>query len=419
MHIAVILPERYRGGTLRGAMNITRMLALGAKASGEALTLSFGHVDDQDLYSPSDFTELRELGVTVRPFHIQFLRGSEINPLYESWFDDLNVKPADEYIAFNDGVSNFEDADFWVVVSDRLRACIPPHRPYAVVVYDYIQRYVPKIFGAGQVGETNWKNFEQFAEVTRRANFVMCTTEQTRRDCIAFAGARPERVAVFPMEFDPIDGFTQQPTAEAAAPYLLWTTNSTEHKNHLVVIEGLERFFRQHPESPMQIWMSGVYTQLFGQAGRGDPHFDLPWPKKVRAALAAAPEVSRRLKICGNMEEAEYIAALRGASWVLHGALYDNGTFSLVEGAWMGVPAISSRYPAIVEQCEMFGLDVVLFDPHDPSTLASALAENLPRHSEWVRRLPARDALAQRSFRLIAPQYWGKFREMQGSFHGR
>jgi glycosyltransferase involved in cell wall biosynthesis len=387
------------------------MLAIGAAACGQHISLSFGHLDEPGLYTPEDFSELRELGVSVRPFRREFVRGELINDLYQTWLPEHAHSSSPEYVVFNDGISNFEDADFWVLVSDRLQACIPPHRPYAVVVYDYIQRYVPEIFGAPEASDPNWHLYEQYAEVTRRAAFVMCTTEQTRRDCITYVGVPGDQVVVFPMEFDLFEydaSLEKKPVTKD--PYILWTTNSTEHKNHLRVIDGLEMYFAKHPDSPLKIIMSGVYTHLFSSQGKSDPHYELDWPRKVREKIRTSTEVKQRLKIIGNVSDAEYSSVLKQASWLLHGALYDNGTFSLIEAAALGVPSISSKYPAIVEECRNFKLQPALFDPYDPKSLEYALVEALPKHAEYRSRLPTRQHLTARNYKSLAPEYWTTFR---------
>jgi glycosyltransferase involved in cell wall biosynthesis len=412
-HIAVILPEGYRGGTLRGAMNIVRMLAIGAQDVGDKLKLSFGHLDLPDVYSDSDFDEICQLNVKVRPFLRQTMNGSELKSLYDSWINIPIEEQAAEYVIFNDGVSNFEDADFWLIISDRLPACIPPHRRYAVVIYDYIQRYVPEIFGRNKNSESNWLLFEKYAEAARKATFVLCTTEQTRRDCINYSGVSPDKVVLFPMEFDPVDF---RPVAGSVCddtdrPYIIWTTNSTQHKNHLNVIAGLEQYFCEHPDSLLYIRMTGVYTHLFSIEGKADRHFKDEYVVQVRQLIAKSQHLRDRLKILGNLTDEEYLQELAGADWLLHGALYDNGTFALVEAAWLGIPAISSDYPAIREQCKTFGLNLQFFDPNQPASLANVLASCYGKRVQAVQSLPTREQLSNCSYLKIAPTYWNKFKE--------
>jgi glycosyltransferase involved in cell wall biosynthesis len=408
--IAVILPERYRGGTLRGAVNISRMLVLGSREAGVELDVSFGHMDEPDTYSESEFDELRELGIKVRPFKRECIAANLLQPILGYLGAQKPAPGVTHYWTFNDGISNFEECDFWIIVSDRIQYPMPPHRPYAIVAYDYIQRYVPYIFGLDRKSEDNWRMFDGFAEVTRNAQFVICNTDQGRMDCINYTGSGANHVFKFPVEFDPLDFDDLAPvTDESAKPYLLWTTNSTQHKNHLNIIAGLETYFRKFPDSDLEVRVTGVYTHLFSSSGSDDPHYSYEYPTKVRKALANSPNLKRRLRVLGILSDQEYTDQLRRSYGVLHGALYDNGTYAILEAAWHGIPSISSEYPAITETCINFDLHPMLFNPHRPAELARAVEQFIEQHAELTAKLPNRARLSVRTFSVVAPEYWNAF----------
>lgn len=416
LNITVILPERYRGGTLRGALNIAKMLKIGAAANDQELALSFGYVDDPDIYSDDDFIEIKQLGIRPRPFRLEHVGAKSLDTILFKWLCKKNDNfKANAYTVFNDGVSNFEESDFWVIVSDRLSFPIPPHRNYAVVVYDYIQRYVPDIFGLDGASNGNWMHFEQYAKAARDANFVICTTEQTRKDCINYVGAESEKVIKFPQEFDPISHVGKiinfEKSKKKTKPYILWTTNSTQHKNHINIVKGLELFFTNNPNSNIDVHMSGVYTHLFHSGGANDVHFNDSYAVKVRSEIQRSSNLKKRLKILGNIPDVEYKKQLSEAEWLLHGALYDNGTFSIIEAAWVGVPVISSDYPAIRECCDNFSLDIVLFDANSYVDLARVLEENLAKRKQCIEKIPSKELLVKNSFENVAPKYWRLFYE--------
>jgi glycosyltransferase involved in cell wall biosynthesis len=253
--------------------------------------------------------------------------------------------------------------------------------------------------------------FDVYASIARNADFVICTTNATRLDCINYAGCSANRVIKFPMEFDTLTCDEERPTAHSAdVDYLLWTTNSTQHKNHANVISGLERYFKKYPESKMEVHMTGVYTHLFLPENPGDPHYKDPYAASIRKIIVNCPNLKQRLKILGNLDDEVYLTKLRNAAGVLHGALYDNGTFSIVEAAWLGVPSISSKYPAIQEVCDNFHIQPALFDPHRPDTLVNAL-ENFEKNLlKFKSSLPSRESLIKRTFSSLAPEYWRKFK---------
>jgi len=408
--LALILPELYRGGTLRGAKNIAKMLMLGSITAGVRLELSFGHLYDTSLYHDSDFEDLKELGIKVRPFKREVISSAHIDIVFDYLKKTSQGKKADTYWSFNDGVANFEDCDFWIIVSDRLQHPIPPHRPFAVIVYDYIQRYVPEIFGLTPKTDGNWMQYDAYAKATRGAQFVICTTNQTRLDCINYAGVNHERVYKFPMEFDSLN-IQSKPIVKNSEvpPYLLWTTNSTQHKNHINIILGLEHYFKNYPESEIVVYMTGIYTNLFTSKEDSDKHYFDEYPRKVRETIASCPQVKKRLKIWGNLSDEIYLDKLINAYGILHGALYDNGTYSIVEGAWFGVPSISSDYPAIRESCENFSLKPVLFNPRNPKDLAKSLQVFVSNHSQIIDSLPTQERLIERTYSKMAGKYWDSF----------
>lgn len=415
LNISIILPEKYRGGTLRGALNIAKMLKIGANERGHELTLNFGYVDDPNIYGEDDFYEIKKLGIKVRSFKNEVIDSKEINPIIFKWLKHrkTNKTVGGSYVSFNDGISNFEESDFWVIVSDRLSYPIPPHRKYAVVVYDYIQRYVPEIFGLDDGSKGNWLHFEQYADAARNASFVICTTEQTRNDCVNYIGVENHKVIKFPQEFDPIGqdiDFSDNKNLQCAdVPYILWTTNSTQHKNHINIIRGLNKFFEKNTDIELNIHMSGVYTHLFDNAGNLDPHFNDPYAVLIRSEIKNSLYLKPRLKVLGNIPDVEYKRQLSKAEWLLHGALYDNGTFSIIEAAWVGVPVISSDYPAIRECCDNFNLSVVLFDPHSYWDLFDKITENYTKRKKWVEKIPGKAVLTKNTFSAVAPKYWDLF----------
>lgn len=415
LNISIILPEKYRGGTLRGALNIAKMLKIGSNAMGVDLILNFGYIEDPTIYNEEDFFEIKKLGIKARSFKKEAINSRDIDPIIFKWMKYRKIKKTIErsYISFNDGVSNFEESDFWIIVSDRLSYPIPPHRKYAVVVYDYIQRYVPEIFGIDDRSNGNWLHFEQYADAVREANFVICTTEQTRLDCVNYIGVENHKVIKFPQEFDPIgqdvDVMYNDKIDCIDEQYILWTTNSTQHKNHVNIIKGLNKFFSINPSIELNVHMSGVYTHLFDEKGKKDPHFNDPYAVLVRSEIEKSLHLKSRLKILGNIPDSEYKKQLANAEWLLHGALYDNGTFSIIEAAWVGVPVISSDYPAIRECCENFNLSVILFDPNSHMDLFDKLIDNYKKRREWIDKIPSRDLLIKNTFTEVAPRYWDLF----------
>jgi glycosyltransferase involved in cell wall biosynthesis len=409
MRIAVIVPHVYRGGTLRGAINIARMLKRGARAAGDLLEISFGHLDDSDVYRESDFNALRNDGIPVRPFKRQLVGDADLSWHLDAIGEAVEHRRSPWYLVFNDGAANFEDCDFWLIISDRISNPLPAHRRYAVVAYDYIQRYVPAVFGQTVESDAIWREFDQYALATRLADFVICTTEQTRRDCICYAGAEPKRVKLFPMEFDPFVIRDKSNDVSEANPYIVWTTNTTIHKNHETTISALEKYFADNPYSQFKIIVTGAQTDAFDEHGSLSRAYELEYVRYVRDLIRRTDQFRKRARFLGEVSDTTYKRILSGAVALLHSALYDNGTFSVIEAACAGVPAISSDYPAMKEIASRFRLPIVFFNPVDGTSLRIAIEECLNSADKLRQKLPSIHELSRHSFNELAPVYWRLF----------
>jgi len=138
--ITVILPIAYRGGSLRVAKTIARMIKKGSAEAddncGVRLAVIQGKYDLQ-----SDFRDLHEDEIEVREFE----------------WERIEQQKA-ENIAFIQGQrADLYAAEYQIPVGgyDRLELPLAPVKPFVVFATDYIQRYVPEIFprdGWGTVG---------------------------------------------------------------------------------------------------------------------------------------------------------------------------------------------------------------------------------------------------------------------------
>src|SRR6185295_20249307 len=75
----------------------------------------------------------------------------------------------------DDGIKHFLDCDLWLFFSDRLVHSLPPIRPYILMVYDYLQRYVPIL---------SEKDHQQLMNNVHAAECILVTTEFTKEDAI-------------------------------------------------------------------------------------------------------------------------------------------------------------------------------------------------------------------------------------------
>lgn len=412
MNIAVLLPAPFEGGIIRSASNIVRMLVLGARACGDDLQVSFGY-PRMDATRNWSFPQLEELGVSVRPFRMEEVPAGVLAPYFSTFVKPLNAEPTDTYGVFNDGVSNFEEADMWLIISDQLPYILPPHKPYAVVVYDFVQRYVPEIYWPER-----WKSFEKQSAVVRNAAFVVTTTRQTKTDVVTYIGYPPARVEVFPIEFDPLAKGGAAGADSAPVPSIrkriVWPTIISQHEGHEGVLSGLEIFLSGNPEYEVVVLGFGVQSLDPRQPSR----IDHPTVTRIRNRIAKSQLLGSRLSFPGYVDDDTYQSLIREAAMLLHTSRFDNGSYTVVEAAWLRTPALSARYAAMEEIGAQFGLPLEFFDANDPADLARKIGEVVRDRAAICGRMPARESLMSHSYAGLAVEYWTKFRSLAATAVG-
>lgn len=390
-----MLPQKYKGGTLRGAKIIAKSIAYAARERNDDIQVVFSYVDDK-IYDPKiDFDDLPEYGISLRPttwetidlktfagFRVPFLSRALHHPLVH-----------DKYCLPRDGLNDFYDCDFWVVISDRLPAPIYPIRKYACVAYDYIQRYVPDIFS----DDVPWDLQEDsFFPVAREAERVFVTTPSTFGDAVTYVGIPKERVFMLPINFEPLDAVE---TYSGLGEYFIWTTNSSYHKNHINSFNALDLYYSEF-DGKLDIVMTGANVEYFHLSTPlpdifTDSHLD--W---CRNKLQTTTELARHVHVMANLSDKTYAQTLCGAKFLWHTALYDNGTYSALEAAWLGRPTLSARYPAMEFINQDFSLNLSFFDAQNARETAKML--------KWMEEnyttlpLPSREALLNRGWKVNA-----------------
>jgi glycosyltransferase involved in cell wall biosynthesis len=97
---------------------------------------------------------------------------------------------------------------------------------------------------------------------------------------------------------------------------------------------------------------------------------------------------------------------LNKAKFLWHPALKDNGTYSVIEAAYYGIPSLSSAYPPMHFLNEKFQLNLMFFDAENPREMAEKLKKMEEDYEQRVKILPTREFLEQFSYKNVAPCFW-------------
>jgi glycosyltransferase involved in cell wall biosynthesis len=390
--IAVILPVQYRGGTLRAAKLLAIALWEGSHREGEDVDVVFGHIDDPAFYSKSDFDDLPPT-ICRRPYTWSFLEGPVARRAmtyagFETW-----QPTSEEYIVPDDGMRQFLDCDLWLVVSDRLSQPLLPIRPYILLVHDYLQRYLPYSSGLAEYS---------FLAAARLAERVLVTTKFTEGDALQYGGIDPEKVFHVPMlapQFEPIADIP----ASTERPYFIWPTNAAVHKNHVNSFKAL-RIYWEELGGNLNCHITGVNTNDLLDDER-------PFLKLLGNSAEGIAALRSRIRLRGELSDASYQRDLASARFLWHPAQIDNGTFSVVDAAHVGVPSLSSDYPAMHEIDNQFELGLAWTPSDDPGRMARVL-KWMEEHVEQQRSaLPSKETLEKQNVGAFAGRYWAVVRE--------
>lgn len=387
--VAVILPIAYRGGTLRGAQLLARAVKEGSEQAGEDVEVLLAHLD---AYHEREFTDLG--GISRRCFAWrQIDRQMAERAMRYAGFDGWRAKH-ETYSVPDDGIDNLLSCDLWLIVSDRAPAPLLPLRPQIMMVYDYLQRYVPS-----QPEDVSLV----YITAARSADRVLVTTSWTERDALQYAGLDPKRVIKMPMLAPDFTKNAMPARRATGEHFFIWPTNSAIHKNHDVAVRALQIYY-ERLGGTLACYVTGANSACIPK-GTFPHHVDLAERITCSAAL------QENVHWLGELDEETYHLKLAGAAFLWHHARIDNGTFSVIEAAGYGVPSLSSDYGPMREIDRQFGLNLAWAPSDDFEAIAERLKGMEAAHVERRRLLPDSATLSRRCFADHVTTYWRLVRQ--------
>ncbi|EOV3351222.1 glycosyltransferase [Vibrio cholerae] len=389
--IAVIIPIEYRGGSLRGAKLLADAILLGSQQANEECDVVFAHPTIDELEHANELQDLNPK-IQRRSFYWQHLSKDDATRAMQYAGHDGWCAVDELYMVPNDSISNFYDCDIWVFVSDRLDKTLLPVRPIVLMVYDYLQRYVSIWQGGAD---------HSYLKAATQAERVLVTTEFTFRDAQQYAGIESDRIARLPM-LAPDFSFSEEQQKDVG-DYFIWTTNLGQHKNHLNAVKALEIYYNQLAGS-LTCFITGVNTQSIMES-------KLSYLSEFVRTVDNSESLKRKIKLCGELSDLEYKEALKKAAFIWHPARIDNGTFSVIEAAYLNIPALSSDYPAMREIDRHFSLNLTWSDANSPEQMAWQLKYIEEQALHLRKNLPSKDILKEQRAENLAKHYWGVIRE--------
>jgi glycosyltransferase involved in cell wall biosynthesis len=262
-----------------------------------------------------------------------------------------------------------------------------------MVTYDYLQRY--------EVFLPNEDNY-MFICAAQAAECILVSTEFTRQDAIHYAGLPEHRVHKLPMitpVFTKKNGFNDKKEAS----YFLWTTNLALHKNHERAFKALHMYYERY-DGMLNCKISGVNTDKLLCSSQ-------PYLSTIKDLFKNSIYLKKKIKILGELSDFTYHNTLANAQFLWHAARVDNGTFSVIEAAHLGVPSLSSSYPAMKEIDIQFKLNLSWMQAEDEEDMAFQLKKMELEIEEKKMLVPKLAGSMHQSNNDLAPIYWRAVRD--------
>ena len=396
--IAVMLPTAYKSGTFYAAKAIAKMIHVGSRKVGNPVEVVFSCLIDQ--YNlEEELEDLKELGICIRETRWDLVNRPDVERMMRLEGRTVTLEYS-QYIIPRDGMRDFLDADFWLIVSDSVMFAPVPLRRYAVVIHDCLSRYFPEYQNTALDGRVS---------IARTADIVIATTPQTREEIISFHGVSPDKVFLFPNEF----GMTQVDVnlvSDTRENYFVWSTNPSPHKNIIRALDALLQYYSEGGN--LSVIITGSLTEQFDEELIKDEAVIYPVAKEIKKKIQDSKILRDKIIIRGNLSKEEYYKVVSKACFVWHPALYDNGTFCVIEAAALGTPGLSADYPQMQFLDSTYELHLAFFDPHSNKKMCLALHY---MEKEWQNRksmLPPAEHILKQGWDIMAESYWKMLSEL-------
>jgi glycosyltransferase involved in cell wall biosynthesis len=368
--VLLFLQTAYLGGVWEATRPLVQELAKINKQRGQlALTLAV-HADQTGLGKlevPSEELKIEE----IRVDSFTRLELKDQLGILPSWSFDLGHR----FSYLRGAMPAALRADAWFAFGDRFPAPLLPVRPYGLIIFDLLPTRFPEMFSP----VFRRMVAEGMKPTAQAARLIIVTTTQARDDVQAMYGIEPSRIRLIPRACEPHRRFQSlcaDPIDVLRTPLILNVTNASAHKGADVLLRAMAHLKHRVGGSPPNLVICGYNTEKFS-ANCSSPD-ELPYPSTIRQLVVKLGLVEGRdLAFLGYVSNEQLRFLHEQCSVLVNAARYDDGSFSMIEGAYFGQRVISSRYPAAEYLCERFGVPAKFFSPDDASTLAGLLDQSV------------------------------------------
>ena len=408
--VAFVMPAVYTGGVLDFTIRFVLAVKKEIDARGDNTEILLAYPDDK-LYEKQDyFKAVRKAGIPLRPFYVEIRKGEWVeNSLKLAGMESpQNCQPAthpEVYGVMKDGIADFQDCDHLIFTTD-----CPPQAlklfsllPYTVVVHDCIQRYVPAV--TNSLTQSLKHVFQQ------NASHVIVTSEPTYEDAIQYSLIRKNKIHLMPLLLDlPI--VKTRNIKKGKKTYFVWSTNASQHKNHLIALQAISTYYRNG--GTLDCIITGANSNYLDPKQNLDETSPVQifYVKRVREMIRQDKLLNKHIKFYGELPKLSYYDTLANAQFLFHPGYADNGSATVVDAAGVGVPSLSSDYPGMRYLSDYTKIPLQYTDPFDADAMSESLLDMETHIAKYIEELPDREILEQATYINQSPKVYEQFRQI-------
>ena len=359
--VAIVCPQGYTGGVIDFSIRLALALQAGTKQGLGNIEPVFYYLDCEAYRDHLYFKKLYAAGISVRSFEWAY-KSAQWARNNESLRDYVDHTIPDAVYVMEDGMNNLYDCDYIIFTADTMPMGCWTSLPHAIVVHDVIQRYVKELFDLGtELGRQ---------KTNRKANAVIVTSEPMQKNAVQYVGAQIDKVFLMPQLFESISVPNKNDTQ--SRKYFHWGTNVTPHKNHKAALEGLRQYYSLGGTLPCVI--TGANTHLINPSEEiEETEFHYQYLKSLRQIIAGNKILKEKVLFAGELPKQDYWNLLAEAEFTFHPGYADNGNGVSMDAALLGVPTLSSDYPAMRYMNDRMDMHMTFFEYDDPESIADKL----------------------------------------------
>ena len=428
--IGIILTDAFLGGVL----SVTKRFVLSLKEQidkhEDNTELIFAHAPSDTYAEMDSFQALRDAGITIREIVVKEMT----KPMIARMLDMAGFLPhrfhgeknLPEGIVYDDGIHLMMDCDYLINMTDRSGAweSILPVYPYAVVVHDYIERYLPigetfrKIREDEDIDQEEEKGpaaelqkkiakannkekhgvFVRYGKAAssyitnaRNADFAFAMSQPTFINVVQFAMVRKNNVKLLPLFYEML-GTEEEFNANTLVrntEYFLWSTNISKHKNHLKALKALNLYYKNG--GLLKCVVMGYLVELM------DPNKELKeqyseevmnYANSIRNYISRNRLLLENLSFEGYVTDDGFRELLKNSAFIFHPGFADNGNLTAVDAASFRVPTLSNDYPTMRYLSDYSRINCKFTDISDINASAEALKwmeQNYMKQAETLK----------------------------------